>query len=272
MKKFGNFITECQELNEFAGGGPATERRTAPATKGANAIRKFNRTAPAQQFLKNVKPSALAKNLAPGTKGFKPGSPGTMIASVLGSYGADQLGSYLGNKLAKGVVTATGNQQLYPQMFDKQGPNLGTDIVKGIKQREALKPKVDPVVKPKIKPVKPGDTPVKEPTPETSPEQQPEVKPKTKTKPGAIAALATGALGAASTRLSPRTQTQGEKQKPNGNNKKTTTGGGGDDNEKKKRRRPRLRIPKVSTNSSSDSGSSGLGGVTGITPYNSQIS
>lgn len=127
MKKFGNFITECQELNEFAGGSPATERRTAPATKGANTIRKFNRTAPAQQFLKNVKPSALAKNLAPGTKGFKPGSPGTMIASVLGSYGADQLGSYLGNQLAKGVVTATGNQQLYPQMFDKQGPNLGTD-------------------------------------------------------------------------------------------------------------------------------------------------
>ena len=281
MKKFSQFIVECEQLNEFLDsrqGAGFVGGALDTAVKAANSIKKFSRTVPAQQFLKNIKPSALKQSLAPGVKGFRPGSPGTMIASVLGSFGADQLGSYLGKKLAKGVISATGNQQLYPSMFGKQGPTLGTDLVRNIKRREALKPKVDPVVKPRVKPAPPGDIP--SPAPEEDPSRQPERETTPEKKPSPIGSpittpgvAAAAAAAATASRTSPQTQTQPQPQKSNNNNnnrnnnkrnKPKKRGGGG--------KLPRFKlpgIPKLSASINPKGYSDSK--VSGIKPYISQI-
>ncbi len=269
MKNFDNFISDCQNLNEFAGDSPATKPKVKPATKNANSIRKFNRTKPAttnvggrfMDLIKKANPGQLA-------------NIGRSIVSVAGranpyAIAASIIGSDIKNR---SVTDATMTPDKPGYVGDATKAPKPGQITTQPGPMPAFKPKVDPVVEPKIKPVQPGDTPVEEPDTKPSPEVKPEVKPETKTKPGAIAALATGALGAAATKLSPRTQTQGQPQKPNGNNKTPTTGGEGGDNKKKRKPRPRFKLPKFSSKSSSDSGSSGSGGISGLRPNISQIS
>jgi len=75
-------------------------------------------------------------------KSIKPGSPLKMALSVaaggLLDKGVERLGEFGGRQLAKGIASATGNQDRFPSLYGKQGPNLSIPIVKGVQQRSKL--------------------------------------------------------------------------------------------------------------------------------------
>jgi len=57
-------------------------------------------------------------------------------AGALDKLFVEPVGNFLGTQLAKGLMTATGSQQLYPNMFGKQGPALDVKTLKAIKARQ----------------------------------------------------------------------------------------------------------------------------------------
>ena len=92
-------------------------------------------------------PSAVTSTASKGAglfnrlKSIKPGSPLKMglslVAGGLIDKGVERLGELGGKQLAKGIVSATGNQDRFPSLYGKQGPNLSIPIVKGIRARDA---------------------------------------------------------------------------------------------------------------------------------------
>jgi hypothetical protein len=92
-------------------------------------------------------PSAVTSTASRGAglfnrlKSIKPGSPLKMglslVAGGLIDKGVERLGELGGKQIAKGIVSATGNQDRFPSLYDKQGPNLSIPIVKGIRARDA---------------------------------------------------------------------------------------------------------------------------------------
>jgi len=107
-------------------------------------------------------PSAVTSTASGGAglfnrlKSIKPGSPLKMglslVAGGLIDKGVERLGELGGKQIAKGIVSATGNQDRFPSLYDKQGPNLSIPIVKGIRARDAAaKTNVQPkVTTPKV--------------------------------------------------------------------------------------------------------------------------
>ena len=58
-------------------------------------------------------------------------------AGAIDKYVVKPTGDFLGNQLAKGIISATGQEKLYPNLYGKQGPTLGVDTIKSIRARDA---------------------------------------------------------------------------------------------------------------------------------------
>jgi hypothetical protein len=58
-------------------------------------------------------------------------------AGAIDKYVVKPTGDFLGTQLAKGIISATGQQKLYPNLYGKQGPTLGVDTIKSIRARDA---------------------------------------------------------------------------------------------------------------------------------------
>lgn len=71
-----------------------------------------------------------------GLKGLAKG-PLALGAEIAADAALAPIAKAGGNVLAKGIVSATGNQDRFPSLYDKQGPNLSIPIVKGIRARDA---------------------------------------------------------------------------------------------------------------------------------------
>jgi len=95
-------------------GSAARARLVAPRPSGASVLRSL------KGIRGNVQTTAL--NVA--------------TAGALDKLFVEPVGNYLGTQLAKGLMTATGTQQLYPNMFGKQGPALDVKTLRAIKARQ----------------------------------------------------------------------------------------------------------------------------------------
>ena len=73
--------------------------------------------------LRGGNPAAMALNLASG--------------AALDKYFTQPTSEFLGKQLAKGIVSATGQQKLYPNFYGKQGPPLDIDTIDSIRARDA---------------------------------------------------------------------------------------------------------------------------------------
>ena len=58
-------------------------------------------------------------------------------AGAIDKYVVKPTGDFLGTQLAKGIISATGQEKLYPNLYGKQGPTLGVDTIKSIRARDA---------------------------------------------------------------------------------------------------------------------------------------
>ena len=58
-------------------------------------------------------------------------------AGAIDKYVVKPTGDFLGTQLAKGIISATGQEKLYPNLYGKQGPTLGVNTIKSIRARDA---------------------------------------------------------------------------------------------------------------------------------------
>lgn len=82
------------------------------------------------------KATGMVKNVLKNLKGLKGGVASLALDTALQPV-TDKVAEVGGKALARGIISATGKKNLYPQLYGKQGPNLGIDVVKGIQKREA---------------------------------------------------------------------------------------------------------------------------------------
>ena len=86
-------------------------------------------------------PVSQATNLFGRLKGIRGGLASTALnlatAGAIDKYVVKPTGNFLGTQLAKGVISATGQEKLYPNLYGKQGPTLGVDTIKSIRARDA---------------------------------------------------------------------------------------------------------------------------------------
>lgn len=86
-------------------------------------------------------PVSQATNLFGRLKGIRGGLASTALnlatAGAIDKYVVKPTGDYLGKQLAKGIISATGQEKLYPNLYGKQGPTLGVDTIKSIRARDA---------------------------------------------------------------------------------------------------------------------------------------
>lgn len=86
-------------------------------------------------------PVSQATNLFGRLKGVRGGLASTALnlatAGAIDKYVVKPTGNFLGTQLAKGVISATGQEKLYPNLYGKQGPTLGVDTIKSIRARDA---------------------------------------------------------------------------------------------------------------------------------------
>ena len=95
-------------------GSAARARLVAPRSSGASVLRS----------LKGIRGNLATTALNVATAG------------ALDKLFVEPVGDFLGTQLAKGLMTATGSQQLYPNMFGKQGPALDVKTLRAIKARQ----------------------------------------------------------------------------------------------------------------------------------------
>ena len=88
-----------------------------------------------------VAPRSSGASVLKSLKGIRGGVVTTAInlatAGALDKFVVQPLAREGGKQLAKGIASATGNQDRFPSFYGKQGPNLTIPIVKGIKARDA---------------------------------------------------------------------------------------------------------------------------------------
>ena len=86
-------------------------------------------------------PVSQATNLFGRLKGIRGGLASTALnlatAGAIDKYVVKPTGDFLGSQLAKGIISATGQEKLYPNLYGKQGPTLGVDTIKSIRARDA---------------------------------------------------------------------------------------------------------------------------------------
>ena len=86
-------------------------------------------------------PVSQATNLFGRLKSIRGGLASTALnlatAGAIDKYVVKPTGNFLGTQLAKGVISATGQEKLYPNLYGKQGPTLGVDTIKSIRARDA---------------------------------------------------------------------------------------------------------------------------------------
>lgn len=82
------------------------------------------------------KATGMVKNVLKNLKGLKGGVASLALDTALQPV-SDKVAEVGGKALARSIISATGKKNLYPQLYGKQGPNLGIDVVKSIQKREA---------------------------------------------------------------------------------------------------------------------------------------
>ena len=86
-------------------------------------------------------PVSQATNLFGRLKGVRGSLASTALnlatAGAIDKYVVKPTGNFLGTQLAKGIISATGQEKLYPNLYGKQGPTLGVDTIKSIRARDA---------------------------------------------------------------------------------------------------------------------------------------
>ena len=131
---------------------PAWRNNTQPRTNAGGAVniprtnantRVVQPQAPVPKFGTSTAtpPVSQATNLFGRLKGVRGSLASTALnlatAGAIDKYVVKPTGDYLGKQLAKGIISATGQEKLYPNLYGKQGPTLGVDTIKSIRARDA---------------------------------------------------------------------------------------------------------------------------------------
>ena len=96
---------------------------------------KLGRKAAARTFGRGpTQPLPMGRSMPKG------GGLGAAVIGQVLSMALKPLAEEAGKQLAKGLITLTGEQDRFPQVFDKQGPTLGVDTLRSIRAREMAIP------------------------------------------------------------------------------------------------------------------------------------